>query len=312
VPNPLIKGFSNAGRKFVGQLHKLLPAVVFGSTSEANRARYQLEQAAEQASREMKVASAIWLKGKPMAKAAAIGGKRVAAEIGVKFGGVSQTLTKQLALDLARNLAVASSSPNAFLTRTLREATAIGVKAEDSWRKLVDPNSAMTRSLLKSAVGQQVYAKAVSSMMEDLGLDKGDRVLFMSGYRMEAEAYAKLVVRTRTMEALNEGKADQLEQAGVEYIETTQHEDVDEKDICFFLQGKVWALGENDLGIPVLPEEYGLPPWHPNCRHTFGAWQPKFEDQKTVDKAVESHADDEEKLADWDGKVYQPASKSDD
>lgn len=237
--------------------------------------------------------------------------------IKIEFGGPNQRLIDKLVRDTAADLGKASQSPKQFLSNALRRAEAYAVEREFETNRLVDINGKVSASLLRSSLDtshmrQGSYEKTVKSMLDDLGLDAEDRVLFLSGYRMSAEAYAETLVRSRTMEALNQAKAEELMDNGYLYIETSEHEGVDERDICYFLQGKVWALAENDLGIPLLPEEYGLPPWHPNCAHTFGAWQPKFESEKTISKAIDSHEGDEEALAEWDGKSAKPAAKGED
>lgn len=304
----LVQAFGKTGRKYASALREQLPKIAFGSSYEKSKAQIILQQAADRASLEMKAASAVFIKGETLAKAAAVGGRKVAAQVGIKFGGVNQTLINQLNLSVAKDLAKASNGPLAYYNVVIRELTVTSKEALGKTRSLLGADEKASQSLIQSALSQNVYEKASQRLLADLGLKESDNVLFMSGRRMNAEAYAKLVVRTRTIEALNKGKASTLTENGYEYIETSQHDGVDEKDICYFLQGKVWALVENDLDIPMLPEEYGLPPWHPNCGHTFGAWQPKFESNKAISKAVDEHDNDEEDLAAWGGKTYQPSS----
>lgn len=300
--DPLINAFGNAARPFAAKLRELLPTVAFGAAADQAKARRELQKMADQTSLQLQAASRSWLKSKTLQAAVTKGQKQVVRQLNATFGGVNLKLVEQLSREVATDLGRASASPRPFLAKTLREATAYAV---EHGGPLDDLNQEVTKSLLRGAVEQRTWKQASKDLLEDLGLDSGDKVLFLSGRRMGAEHYAKLLTRTRTMEALNRGKAEELTDRGYEFIITSEHDDVDEKDICFFLQGKVWALQENDFGIPVLPEEYGLPPWHPNCRHTFGAWQPKFEGKDAIEKAVEAHEDDEEVLDEWAGKVYK-------
>lgn len=305
MPDPLVNSFGNAARPFAAKLRELLPVTLFGTPAEQAKARQQLQQMADQTSLKLKAASRAWLKSKTIESAVVKGQKQVVQQLNATFGGVNLKLVEQLSREVAVDLSRAAASPRPFLAQTLRQTTAWGARHADTVRDIADLDLEVSRSLLRGALEQRTWKQASKDLLEDLGLDRGDKVLFLSGRKMGAAHYAKLVTRTRTMEALNRAKAEELQDRGYEFIITSAHEGVDERDICFFLQGKVWALQENNLGIPVLPEEYGLPPWHPNCRHTFGAWQPKFESEKDIAKAIEEHEGDEEDLESWDGKVYK-------
>lgn len=305
-PNALTKGFRIAGRTFANALRKHLPDAVFGSSAQSVRARAVLAKTAKETSLQMTAVARSFLQGPTIRDAVRSGQVQASKAINVTLGGVNTQLVDKLTKDLAPALAKAADSPRQFLSKTLREATAYAKAAEGEVFPLAGTSRTMSETLLREALGETSYKKTVRAMMEDLGLDKGDRVLFLSGYRMEAEAYAELVTRTRTMEALNEAKAEELQDNGYQFIKITEHPVEDERDICFFLQGKVWALTENDLGIPLLPEEYGLPPWHPNCGHSFGAWQPKFETEAAIQAAIDAHDDDEAQLAAWAGEIRKP------
>ncbi len=278
-----------------------LPKTILEPSSEAGRARIALKKAADVATAKMNASSARFLAGGRIKSSVISGQKTAAADIGVRFGGPNQALIDRLNYSIARDLGKASASPNAFLADALRRTTAIAVQADDRADKTLRPkvfNQAVSTSLEASAQRQETFPLSAKSLLEDLGLDKGDQVLFMSGYRMEAEAYAKTLVRTRSLEALNEAKAGEYLDNGFLYVETSEHDGVDPRDICYFLQGQIWALAPNPEGIPILPREYGLPPWHPNCLHTFGAWQPKYS-SKTFAEVLDSHSSDAEDMAPW-------------
>ncbi len=306
-------GFSKAGVEFANAVRFYLPKTVYGTSLEASSAKITMKKAADRATQQMVVAGAKWLGSKqlPLAIAIATGQKQAAAAINVKFGGVNQNLVNTLKRSIAHDLSKAAYSTNAFLNVTLRQATAYARQRENS--NLLKPISGLdekvTRSLLTGAMEQKLYKQNADDLLRALNLKENDKVLFLSGRRMDAEDYSKLLVRTRTMEALNQGKATTMIENGYLYIETSEHEGVDPKDICYFLQGKVWALGPNPEGIPILPLEYGLPPWHPNCEHTFGPWQSKFQSEGAVDKVISSHEGDSDELSSWGGKTYQPAEK---
>lgn len=303
------RGFSRAARQYLASLRRLLPQAVMGSTTEAMAARRQLEQAADKLSLQLKSYSAVWLKTKPLVRAAANGSRRAGDKLGLKFGGVNQTLTAKLTMDVARDLGRAAASPRLLLGKQLREATVIGAKIKDELTPLTDPNRTLSLGLLQGAIRQETFPQASKTLLKAMGLDKGDRVIFLSGRTMGAKAYADLVVRTRTLEALNEGAADRLQSDGFLYVETSSHDGVDEDDICYLLQGRVWALGPNPLGIPILPPEYGLPPWHPNCRHTIAPWIPELQGKDAVAKVLAGHVSLATRIESFDGRTYRPKEK---
>lgn len=303
--DPLVKAFGQTGASFAKVLRKQLPLAVMGTPQEQAQARATLQRAADATSLRLSAASRDWLKGGTITQAVNSGQRAAAKQVGLKFGGVNVNLVQKLTMDIAKDLSRASASTRPFLAQTLRKATIIAKELDERQAKLKGADEAITESLLRGAVEQRTMRQNAKALLEDLGLDEGDRVIFLSGRKMGAEHYAELVTRTRVMEALNLAKADFLTANGYEFIKISEHEGVDEDDICFFLQGKVWALTENDLGIPMLPEEYGFPPWHPNCRHTFGAWQPKFESEKDIQAAIDSHEDDEESLSEWDSNIVK-------
>lgn len=313
----MIVHFADAGTTFADALRKHLPDAVFSDSVRAYKARLALRLAAQQATESMVNGGKAWLASDAIEKVVVIGQKSVERDTNIKFGGVNHGLVDTLKRQMAGELSKAAYSTQGFLNVTIRKATAIAKQAENAKAKPI-PNAdrKISQSLITSANQEKEFKKASKAMLEKLGLAKGDRVLFLGGSRMEASTYAETVVRTRTIEALNQAKAQELSSNGYQFIETTQHEGVDPKDICYELQGRVWALQANDLGIPILPPEYGLPPWHPNCGHTFAAWQPKFEGgAEAVDKVIEEHVDDKERLSQWvapDGqaKTYQPAKNT--
>ena len=306
----LIAAFSAAGQKFGMILRKQLPEAVVSSETDMMRARSILRRAAGDTTAILDAASKRWLRN-PATLAAAVrsGQKSAAASVGIQFGGVNQMLVDRLKASVAADLVGASHSVTPLLDLTLRKANAIAVETANkalSRKVSADFNANVSRSLVASAEVQDLYAKTTKRLMTDLDLQDNDRVLFLGGYRMDAKDYSKLLVRTRTMEALNQGKASELMNGGYQFIRTTEHDGVDPRDICFFLQGRVWALSANEQGIPVLPAAYGLPPWHPNCVHTFSVWIPQFNGGDSgIEGVLRNHADDAETLQAWAGKTHR-------
>jgi hypothetical protein len=277
MPDALERGFAIAGRRFADKLRELLPVIISGAPSEQQNARAVLEQEALRASNAMKSAGRSWLV-ESVTRTVIQGQMQAARELGIRFGGPNIRLIEKLALETAPRLAAAAESTKPFLARALKEATAIrAIRESGSTKALKLLNRNVALSLQAGAIATDTPRQAAKRLLADLGLTKGDRVLFMSGRRMEASAYAETVSRTKRMEAMNLGKAEEYSANGFRYIETSSHGGVEPDDICYLLQGRVFALHDNDpLGIETLPAEYGLPPWHPNCAHVVAPWIPSL------------------------------------
>lgn len=310
MADSLVRAFAAAGTRFADRLRALLPVVLTGTTDQQDRARTILQREADRASSRMKQGAKVWLKN-DLPKAVEAGQRTAARQLGVKFGGVNTRLVESLARDISPKLAQAAESTRPFLAKTLREVTAVRAELLDGVdRELAGLNLSISESLSRGAISRDDVRQATKRLLRDTGLTKGDQVLFLSGRSMEAKAYSELVVRTRRSEAISQAKWQEYTDQGVEYIITSQHSGVKEDDICSFLQGKVWAMGPNPYDIPELPPEYGLPPWHPNCLHTFAPFIPELRGgERALDRAAESHADDAEALGEWGGKTSRPAGE---
>lgn len=275
-------------------MRQLLPFIAMTKGRASEEAWRKLQEEADKTGVRLSGVAKKWVTGPTIERAIATGQRRAVNQLGVKFGGVNLGLLQRLTREIAADIIPAAESPNAFANRALTRAQAVfesreGVK--------IDLDQKLTSSLIKSTLRRQAPTGMAKAMLSDLGLTKGDRILLAKGRTFEASKYAKLISRTRTSEALNVAKAEEYSNRGVEFIETSSHDVEDEDDICNFLQGKVWALGPNDFGIPEFPHEYGMPPWHPNCAHTISAYIPKFHGgDPQLRRIAKSHEGDEEKL----------------
>ena len=266
-----------------------------------------MEAAALSATFKMKRVGRKWLL--PTITQRVIQGQRLAArELGLGFGTPNRRLIERLALDLAPRLAAAAESTTPGVIDVLRRSIAVGVTtSQGATRNLNNTrlNQEATLSLARGSVKVDNPKTAALRLMTDLGLNGGDSVLYLSGRRMGALSYASTVSRTRGAQAVNQAKANEYLGNGYAFIETSSHAGVDPDDICSVLQGQVWALAPNALGIPVLPAEYGLPPWHPNCVHTFGVWTPGLNGgRKAVAAIKEAHKAVADDLAAFDGEIH--------
>jgi hypothetical protein len=86
------------------------------------------------------------------------------------------------------------------------------------------------------------------------------------GKRLPLDFYAKTVVRTKLKVAHTTGAVNRYKENGVKYGQTNEHHPTCGN--CASRQGVIFRYTEEgDSSVP-LASEVGLPPYHPNCRHT--------------------------------------------
>ncbi len=303
--NPLAQVFGAEGRRLANLLRLHLPTAVLAKGLPADKARRLLQAEADATSQRLLGASKHYLSSRAIFDQVAKGQEEASRELGIRFGGVNLDLVDRLTRSVASKLVPAAQSPRLFVDQALRQGKAMAVSRFDSWASEAEVvkglDMKLTASLLRGAVTQEVPKQMSQRILKDLNLTEGDKVILVSGRQYDAEYYAELVADTRSKEALNLAKAEQFIARGQQYIETSEHSGVPEDDICFELQGRVWALQANELNIPVIPF---LPPWHPWCSHTFGAYIPELSDI-TPAQVLADHKNDAEDLA-----PYQKADGS--
>jgi hypothetical protein len=150
------------------------------------------------------------------------------------------------------------------LTGSLTDAaTQIGRRADDVFR----------REGLRQALGQIADELPVSRAAEQLRerLEREGMVTFRdrAGRHWKLDAYARMVVRTVTAEARNQGVAAQMLARDFDLVEIIGHKNCnhhpgDPNHPCVRLPGKVLSLTGKTPGYEKLPS---LPPWNPNCEH---------------------------------------------
>lgn len=83
----------------------------------------------------------------------------------------------------------------------------------------------------------------------------------INGRKYHADWYAELVARTRTREAVNQGRVNTALENGVTLIEIDTHESACPK--CREFVGRVYSVDGTD---PDFPKAVIIPPFHPHCK----------------------------------------------
>lgn len=87
------------------------------------------------------------------------------------------------------------------------------------------------------------------------------------GRKLPLDFYAMTVVRTKQKQAQIQGAVNRYKENGVKYVQIGERHPTCK--VCASRNGLIVALGPNDEGVPTVDEIGGLPPFHPNCRHTI-------------------------------------------
>lgn len=97
--------------------------------------------------------------------------------------------------------------------------------------------------------------------------------------------YAKTVVKTKLRTAHNTGSENRYKENGIDLVIVDKHFPTCEA--CAKKQGIVISLSGDTPGY-ISKDEIGLPPFHPNCRHTIRPYVIKYKTKEEIqrDKAV--------------------------
>jgi SPP1 gp7 family putative phage head morphogenesis protein len=85
--------------------------------------------------------------------------------------------------------------------------------------------------------------------------------------KLPLDFYAMTVVRTKQKQAQIQGAVNRYKENGVKYIQIGERHPTCK--VCASRNGLIVAFEPNDEGVPTVDEIGGLPPFHPNCRHTI-------------------------------------------
>lgn len=141
----------------------------------------------------------------------------------------------------------------------------IGRRLDDPYRKVALEEVAQgvvglaTRREVSAALRQRLITEGVTDAVTGF-VDR-------AGRRWPLPAYAAMVARTTTREAMSAATANRLIENGLGYVTVSSHPH--RADECSPYDGQTFALPDapNPEGLDVLDQ---LPPFHPNCGHVIG------------------------------------------
>lgn len=99
--------------------------------------------------------------------------------------------------------------------------------------------------------------------------------------KLPLDFYASTVVKTKLRSAHNRGAENRYLENGVDLVIVDEHHPTCE--VCAKKQGIVISLTGDTPGY-VTKDEIGLPPYHPNCRHTIRPYILKYKTKEEIER----------------------------
>jgi hypothetical protein len=124
---------------------------------------------------------------------------------------------------------------------------------------------------------RKAIANTVASKLEEEGLsvlvDKGGRA-------WSFETYSDMLVRTKAVEARNQGLANRLLTSGYDLVEVSDHGT--ECPLCGPWEGEILSLNGETDGYDTVDDAEGEGLFHPNCEHAINVIDPDLAERTTA------------------------------
>lgn len=206
-------------------------------------------------------------------------GIRPGGPIGGSFSLIDERSIHVLAIDSIGDLHKAADSMGHQAASVLRATAQVGVNESEI-------NRILAGGLIE---GQPV--QTIRTLRDALKKVHGETVE-INGRNFDVSAYAELVARTKTREAVETARHSRLQEHGIDLVSIVGRVS---DSFCTAFLGQVFSLSGNHPKYPALDSlPGGGPPFHPNCSKSTGP----FIDELATDKQLEraDGVDDAHKL----------------
>ena len=166
------------------------------------------------------------------------------------FGRIHQQRIEALAAETVERLEPVSS-------RILRAS-------EDIYRSVI------AETVEQTAAGVMTRREAAQSALNKFANRGITGFVDSAGRRWNMASYCEMATRTGTIQSAVEGHRNRMEENGRDLVRVSNHGD--ECDLCRPHEGRVYSLSGESEQYPPFDQVDGL--FHPNCRHTIGAYIP--------------------------------------
>jgi hypothetical protein len=162
----------------------------------------------------------------------------------------------------ARAIALMAAGMNDKLDASL---ATVGRRVDDTFRR-----AGLKAAALHATTGT-AHEIARKQMTKDLQQQGVGAFVDKAGRTWTLKTYTSMVIRTTTREAMSQGSFQSMEDYGTEIVKISHHESAKKCKICAPLDGKVFAMPNAPASVKAMyPVIEGLPPFHPNCKHSVG------------------------------------------
>ncbi len=184
---------------------------------------------------------------------------------------------RQMGVDVSKTTGFAVVNREAIKALTDETALAFAEGITGIGRNASAVLSVALKQQLNSIIAQgkltgetrKVISNGVKETLKENGLgvliDKGGR-------KWDFDVYSRMLVRTKAVEARNQGLANRMLASGYDLVQVTRHGT--EHPACQVWEGKILSLTGNTPGYPTLAEAKQGGLFHPNCKHAINAINP--------------------------------------
>jgi len=210
--------------------------------------------------------------------------KEALKKSGLKLGKTPRTKLDGSAVTFAieqmvDDMSIAVGSISQKLNTAFRKTHVVNIE-----RKRVElaTNEAVANRFIQGTSSRDVETRMFNNLRKSFTNAKGElklvRVVGPSGKprNYTLKNYSRMVARTRTREAATAGTKNTLIEAGLDFVEISDH--ATESEICKPYEGMIYSIsGSGELNNPLFDgalDGESTPPYHPNCLHTIGPYIP--------------------------------------
>lgn len=108
-----------------------------------------------------------------------------------------------------------------------------------------------------------------AAVADDLKNDGIGALIDKAGREWSFEAYTEMLVRTKAVEARNQGLANKMLESGYDLVQVTDHGST--HPACAEWEGQILSISGQTEGYPTLQEATDAGLFHPNCEHAINA-----------------------------------------
>lgn len=189
---------------------------------------------------------------------------------------------QKLGVDLTKTSGLAPINREAIkaLTDEVSLAFAEGIKGigRNVARVLSDAQKQQINQILAQGKltgdSRQMIAAAVEKRLRDEGLSV---LVDTGGRRWEFDTYADMLVRTKAVEARNQGLTNRMLQNGYDLVQVSDHNS--DHPACADWEGEILSLTGETPGYDTVSDAEASGLFHPNCEHAINVIVPSLAEQ---------------------------------